>query len=95
MNDPAGVGDAVTWGAGGADPAVFTRIDAIGLFCPVPLHMTGKAFRKLPVGAQVELVGDDPGLAPDMEDWAAANGHRIVRRVKAGRVLTFVVEKGR
>ena len=77
------------------DQACAARIDALGLFCPVPLHMTGKAFRKLPVGAQVELIGDDPGLLPDMEDWTAANGHRIVRWSKQDRVLTFIVEKGR
>lgn len=76
-------------------PAVKARIDALGLFCPVPLHMTGRAFKKLAVGDRVELVGDDPGLVTDMDDWTAANGHRIVESRSAGRELTFVVEKGR
>ena len=71
------------------------RVDALGLFCPVPLHMTGKAMKKLAIGDLVEVVGDDPGLLPDMEDWSAANGHRIVESNRAGKILTFVVEKGR
>lgn len=77
------------------DPKISARIDALGLFCPVPLHMTGKAFRKLPVGARVELIGDDPGLLTDMDDWTAANGHKIVRQNREGRHLIFIVEKGR
>jgi len=76
-------------------PPVKVTIDALGLFCPVPLHMTGRAFKKLSIGDSVELVGDDPGLLPDMEDWTAANGHRIVEIRRSGRALTFIVEKGR
>lgn len=76
-------------------PPVKARIDALGLFCPVPLHMIGKAFRKMSVGDCVELTGDDPGLLTDMEDWTAANGHRVVGSSRSGRRLTFIVEKGR
>ncbi len=71
------------------------RIDALGLFCPVPLHMIGKTFRKLSIGDCVELAGDDPGLVTDMEDWTAANGHALVDRRRDGRVYIFVVQKGR
>lgn len=78
-----------------AEPEIKTRIDAIGLFCPVPLHMAGKAFRKLSVGDVVELIGDDPGLTSDMEDWTAANGHKILKQQKKNRMLTFIVQKGR
>lgn len=76
-------------------PAVKARIDALGLFCPVPLHLTGRAFRKLEIGDCVEVAGDDPGLLTDMEDWTAANGHRILESGRQGKVLTFIVEKGR
>ena len=77
------------------DANIKTRIDAMGLFCPVPLHLAGKAFRKLQVGDCVELVGDDPGLLTDMDDWTAANGHRILELKRQGNVLTFIVERGR
>ncbi|OGH59638.1 MAG: hypothetical protein A3G34_07400 [Candidatus Lindowbacteria bacterium RIFCSPLOWO2_12_FULL_62_27] len=76
-------------------PPIKQKIDALGLFCPVPLHMIGRAFRKMQAGDCVELVGDDPGLRTDMEDWTAANRHRIVERRQEGRILAFVVEKGR
>lgn len=81
----------------GGSPAapVKARIDALGLFCPVPLHMTGKAFRKMSIGECVEVIGDDPGLLTDMEDWTAANGHQILARRREGKVLTFIIRKGR
>lgn len=78
----------------GVDNTVREQIDACGLFCPVPLTLLGKALRSRQPGERVELLGDDPGLDTDMEDWTRANKHRIIARRLDGRTRTFIVEKG-
>ena len=40
------------------------RLDVTGLLCPLPVLRTASRVRRLPAGALLEVVGDDPLHAP-------------------------------
>jgi TusA-related sulfurtransferase len=52
-------------------------IDAMGLFCPMPILKTSEAMRSLVAGGIVEVISDDPGIESDMPAWCGSHGHTI------------------
>jgi cysteine desulfurase len=49
-------------------------VDALGAFCPVPVRMLARALARVPPGATVELLADDPLVAVDVPAWCHAHG---------------------
>jgi len=58
-------------------PDVAQRLEARGLKCPLPVLLLRRALARLPHGACVELVGDDPASAIDMPVFCHQEGHAI------------------
>lgn len=65
------------------------ELDARGTLCPVPVLLAGQAARRLPPGAEVTVLADDPGALPDLEAWCAANRHDWLGGQAQGGTLTL------
>jgi tRNA 2-thiouridine synthesizing protein A len=59
------------------DPTTW-QLDCLGMLCPVPVIKTGQAFRRIPVGHELRVLADDPGVELDLKDWAAANRQELL-----------------
>ncbi len=71
------------------------RLDATGLYCPVPVLRTRNRLRSLPAGAELEVLADDPQVLEDMPAFCARHGHDYLgHRAEAGGVLVLRVRKG-
>lgn len=52
-------------------------VDAVGTRCPVPVHLLARALRRVPPGALVELLADDPLVAVDVPAWCHSAGATV------------------
>lgn len=53
-------------------------VDALGSWCPVPLRLLDRAARRLPAGARIDLLADDPLIVVDLPAWCHRRGHRLL-----------------
>jgi TusA-related sulfurtransferase len=53
-------------------------LDAVGVYCPMPIIKTAKAIKKLQVGQVLEVIADDEGIKTDMPTWCEAAGHEFL-----------------
>ena len=54
---------------GGKKVKVASTVEAIGLFCPMPVVKLKLELEKLKLNQVVELLGDDPGMVEDLPAW--------------------------
>jgi TusA-related sulfurtransferase len=79
---------------GGEGIKVASRIDAVGLFCPVPIVKLKQAMDKLKSKEIIEVLADDPGFPEDVIAWCKETHNRLIS-LDEGDESTFVarVEK--
>ena len=77
-----------------------TTVDALGTWCPVPIHLIDRAITTVAPGDDVVLWADDPLIEVDLPAWCHDTGHelvdmthdaggyRAVVRCRSGRVPT-------
>ena len=70
------------------------KLDVTGLLCPVPLLMTARVAAALPTGERLEVIGDDPDLAPDLRRWCEEAGHRLLEIQCEDRRTRVTIELG-
>ncbi len=75
-------------------------VDALGTWCPVPIHLIDRAITTVAPGDDVVLLADDPLIEVDLPAWCHDTGHelmalhhdsggyRAVVRCRSGRVAT-------
>jgi len=56
-------------------------VDALGTYCPVPVRLLARALRRVPVGASVVLLADDPLVEVDLPAWCHEKGHELLSLV--------------
>lgn len=49
-----------------------------GMQCPYSMLKVNAAFRDVKAGATVEILGDRPSLADEIERWCEGTGNRVV-----------------
>lgn len=69
-------------------------LDATGLRCPLPVIRMEAALRRLPTGARLRVVADDPIAAVDIPHFAREGGHACDRLAGAGETCVFLVTRG-
>ena len=73
------------------------KLNTLGHFCPMPIIMTSKKIKELPLGQVLEVMSDDEGIKPDMPAWCEAMGHLMVglekEQAKSGVVYKAYVKK--
>lgn len=74
---------------------IHTKIDCIGLFCPMPIVKIREAIRMVPLGGVVEMLADDPASEADMKSWSRRTGHELLETSRDGAIYRFVVRKTR
>lgn len=69
-------------------------VDAIGLFCPLPIIMLKKALDKLGPGEKVEIWADDPAFPEDISSWCQETKNKLLLLTSPdGKNFKAVVEK--
>ncbi len=72
------------------------RIDATGLFCPVPVFKTKMEIEQMQVGQTLTVLADDPAAEEDISRWTNRHGHELLSMQKDDSgTITFVIKKVR
>ena len=53
-------------------------VDALGTWCPVPIHLLAAAIAEAAPGEPVALLADDPLIEVDLPAWCHDSGHELV-----------------
>ena len=61
-------------------------VDALGAWCPVPIHLIDRAARRAAPGEVIELLADDPLIEVDLPAWCHRSGNELLelRRDRRG-----------
>ena len=59
-----------------------STVDAVGLFCPLPVIKLKLELEKVPLNGVIELLADDPGVLDDLPVWCQETGNRLLSLVK-------------
>ena len=71
-----------------------TTVDALGTWCPVPIHLVARAIAAVPPGGEVALLADDPLIEVDLPAWCHDTGHELVELVLEPGGYRGVVRRG-
>ena len=55
-----------------------TTVDALGTWCPVPIHLIDRVITTLAPGDDVVLLADDPLIQVDLPAWCHDTGHELL-----------------
>ena len=72
-----------------------TKLDLIGLNCPLPALKTRKALSRLTPGDFLQVHCTDPLAAIDIPNLIRETGDRIADMQEADRGIVFLIEKAR
>lgn len=67
-------------------------IDALGTYCPVPIHLLEEAAGRARSGALFLVLADDPLIEVDLPAWCHKGGHNLLRITEADGEWTALVE---
>jgi tRNA 2-thiouridine synthesizing protein A len=72
-------------------------VDALGTWCPVPIHLVDRAARRASPGDVLELLADDPLIEVDLPAWCHASGNELLelRREGTDYVGLVAITRGR
>lgn len=59
-------------------------VDALGTWCPVPIHLIDRAARRARAGEEIELLADDPLIQVDLPAWCHRSGNELVELRRDG-----------
>lgn len=57
---------------------VASTVDAVGLFCPMPVVKLRVEMDKIELNQVVELLADDPGVLEDLPAWCNETNNRLL-----------------
>jgi len=75
------------------DMAPAATVDALGLYCPMPIVMMSKEIKKIDVGQVLAVLADDPGIEADLPAWCNTTGHKMLDLKVEGKVYTGLVRR--
>jgi len=73
--------------------AQLTKLDLVGLKCPLPALRTRKALKTLTPGDRLEVVCTDPLSVIDIPHLIRETGDRVQITERAERRIVFLIEK--
>lgn len=68
-------------------------LDAVGLFCPMPLAETRREIDEMETGQVLEVLADDPAAYHDLPEWAGRHGHNVLALSKDGADIRILIRK--
>ncbi len=54
-------------------------LDAIGVYCPVPIMLTTEKIKELKKEQILEVLADDPEILADLPNWCKRSGTRFLK----------------
>ena len=74
---------------------VASTIDAVGLYCPMPIVHLLSEFEKLSANQVAEVLADDPGFGDDIMTWCQDTNNELLSLKKNEEdIFVAYVEKG-
>ena len=67
-------------------------MDALGTWCPVPIHLIDRAARRSRPGEVIELLADDPLIEVDLPAWCHSSGNDLLELRRQGTEYVGRVE---
>lgn len=67
-----------TGSSGKEDIPIAARVDARGLFCPMPVVKLKLELEKVKLNEVVEVIADDPGIMADLPVWCNQTGNILL-----------------
>jgi TusA-related sulfurtransferase len=71
-----------------------STVDAVGLYCPMPVILTTERMEELRPGQVLELLADDPEVLEDIPRWCKMSGNRFLRVERNESVYKLYLKKG-
>ncbi|MEW5767431.1 MAG: sulfurtransferase TusA family protein [bacterium] len=69
-------------------------LDAIGVYCPVPIILTTEKMNELKIGQTLEVLADDPDILEDLPNWCKRSGTRFLKLEREDGFYKLYVRKG-
>ena len=69
------------------------RIDARGLYCPIPVYKTRQAVLEAKPDQVVEILADDPAAEEDIRRWAKRTGNTVLEFEDCDDYIRFLIKK--
>lgn len=75
--------------------SIDTTVDAVGLFCPIPVVRLKKELDKVQPKGVVELLSDDPGVLEDLPAWCSETGNKVLslQKNEEGVFIAYVMKE--
>jgi len=68
-------------------------LDAIGVYCPVPIMLTTEKMKELKKGQVLEVLADDMDILEDMPNWCKRSGSKFLKLEKEDGFYKLYVRK--
>jgi tRNA 2-thiouridine synthesizing protein A len=68
------------------------RLDARGLFCPMPILKASAMLEPMRSGEQLEVLADDPAAPSDFVAFSKRTGHPLRENAEVAGYYRFVLE---
>jgi TusA-related sulfurtransferase len=75
------------------DLVIHQRIDARGLYCPIPVYKTRQAVLEAKPHQVVEVLADDPAAEEDIKRWAKRTGNTVLSFEDCDDYIRFLIKK--
>jgi len=72
---------------------IHQRIDARGLYCPIPVYKTRQALLEAKPDQVVEILADDPAAEEDIKRWAKRTGNTVLSFEECDDYIRFLIKK--
>lgn len=73
---------------------VNATVDAVGMFCPIPIVKLKLEIEQMEPAQVVEVLADDPGFETDVQSWCRETKHRLLSLEKnPDNILIAYIEK--
>lgn len=68
-------------------------LDAVGLYCPVPVMLATEKIKELNKGEVLEILADDPDSLEDIPHWCKITGNRFLKITRENGIYKFYIQK--
>jgi tRNA 2-thiouridine synthesizing protein A len=75
-----------------SEARVTARLDARGLFCPMPILKASAMLEPMHSGEQLEVLADDPAAPSDFVAFSKRTGHPLRENTEDAGTYRFVLE---
>lgn len=71
---------------------IVSTVDAVGLFCPMPVVKLKLELENVKAGDVVKLLADDPGVEEDLKAWCSETNNKLLslEKNKEGIYIAYV-----